>query len=85
MTNAIGVARLNSKKPAFANVVPPRCQMAAICNLMELDGHMQPELLFANVDDVFGVARPTELEPTFADVIPHRCLLLVIKCRQSGT
>ena len=64
MTDTIGVARPNDKKKRLYRfhilplAAPPRCHWAAIWNLKELDVHMQPELLFAPVNDIFGVARP---------------------------
>ena len=68
INDVFGVARPNITKIHLCRShtsplsAPLRCQMSAIWNLRELDVHMQSELLFANVDDVFGVARPKGTE-----------------------
>ena len=64
VNDVLGVARPNGTRTRLCRChtsplsYPPRCQRSAIWNLKELDVHMQPELLFANVNDVLGVARP---------------------------
>jgi hypothetical protein len=83
VNDVLGVARPNGTRTRLCRChtsplsYPPRCQRSAIWNLKELDVHMPPGLLFANVNDVFGVTRPKGTENTsIAHQVPRGSRLL---------